>query len=61
MKINSTTYVPYLALRFFDKEHRFGLINHLLNYLGLDIFKSELCELDQILGKKILNNLMIHL
>jgi hypothetical protein len=46
MKINSTTYVPYLTLRFFDKEHRLGLMNHLLNYPGLDIFKSELCELD---------------
>ncbi len=46
MKINSTTYVPYLTLRFFDKEHGLGLMNNLLNYLGLDLFKSELCELD---------------
>ncbi len=46
MKINSTTYVPTLPWRFFDKEHRLGLMNRLLNYLGLDILKSELCELD---------------
>lgn len=39
-----------LPWRFFDKEHRLGLMNHLLNYLGVDILKSELCELDYILG-----------
>jgi hypothetical protein len=33
-------------------------MNNLINYFELDIVENELCELDEILGKKISNNLM---
>ncbi len=47
-----------LSLKIFDQGHKFGLMNHLVNYFGLGIIEDELCELDQMLGKKISNNVM---
>jgi hypothetical protein len=39
------TWLIDLILRMFDQGHRFGLMNNLANYCGLNIIKSELCEL----------------
>jgi hypothetical protein len=33
-------------------------MNNLINYFELDIVENELCEFDEILRKKISNNLM---
>jgi hypothetical protein len=35
-------------------------MNNLVNYFGLNKIENELCEFNQILGKKILNNLNVN-
>ncbi len=42
-----------LILKIFDQGHEFELMNNLVKYFGLGISEDELCELDQMLGKKI--------
>ncbi len=48
------------SLRIFDQGPRLGFENFLVKYFGFKIIESELCEFDQISGKKIFTNLIIH-
>lgn len=50
-----------LTLNIFDLGNRFEFMNNLINYFGFDIIEMNYVNFDDILQKKISNNLVTYL